>query len=51
MRGVQLCEAAGTGDLDGNGLEELGLTDETFRATGTCVPFTAKASGKKAPKP
>jgi hypothetical protein len=46
MRGVQLCEAAGTGDIDGNGLEELGPADDAFKATGTCVPFTATASGK-----
>jgi hypothetical protein len=47
MRGVQLCEAAGTGDIDGNGLDELGLADATFKATGTCVPFVQANAGKK----
>ncbi len=39
MRAIELCEAAGTGDDDGNGLEELGLADDAFAQTGVCVPF------------
>jgi len=47
MRAVQLCEAAGTGDVDGNGLDELGPANDAFRQSGTCVPFVQSAGAKR----
>ncbi len=49
MRAVKLCEAAGSGDVDGNGLDELGPADDTFRQSGTCVPFVQSAASKPRP--
>jgi len=39
LRGVQLCVVPGTTDSDGNGLGELGYADDSFKASGTCVPL------------
>jgi hypothetical protein len=47
MRAFEVCEAAGTGDIDGNGLEELGRADADFKATGQCVPFATSAAAKQ----
>ncbi len=36
MYDVLLCEAAGTADVSGNGLAELGIANEAFFASGNC---------------
>jgi len=36
MYDVLLCEAAGTPDVSGNGLGELGIADDNFFGSGTC---------------